>query len=138
MTTAVNIAGQDGGGHPVTFRADQNGDNSLAMHMVPETGGASVGPTNGLPTTAANRVPLGYQQITALGTFEGLTVPAGATQAWLIAEGSPLRWRDDGVAPTATVGMPLPTWQPFLYVGSLAAIKFIQENTGGVLNVSYY
>ena len=65
-------------------------------------------------------------------------MPPGATQALFIAEGEPLRWRDDGTPPTASVGMPLPTWQPFLYVGSLAAIKFIQENAGGVLNVSYY
>jgi hypothetical protein len=48
-------------------------------------------------------------------------------------------WRDDGVAPTATVGMIIQTTDPlFEYYGDLAAIQFIQVTASATLNVSYY
>ena len=57
----------------------------------------------------------GYQQITDLSSSVGLTVPTVTPEglngkpvfALIIAEGAPIRWRDDGTAPTASVGMPL-------------------------------
>ena len=52
-------------------------------------------------------VCLGYQQITSLTASTALTVPAGATLAVIVPESQSVRWRDDGVAPTASVGMPL-------------------------------
>ena len=51
MTTQVNVAGQDGGGKPITLRAEQANDNSLAMHQVPEVGGAAVDATNPMPVS---------------------------------------------------------------------------------------
>lgn len=90
---------------------------------------------------------LGYQQITSLGTATGLTVPAKdpstgmnvkANFALITAEAQALRWRDDGVDPTTTVGMPLAVGVTLQYDGDLSRIKFIQQTSGGIVNISYY
>lgn len=89
---------------------------------------------------------LGYQQITSLSASTGLTVPTLApdgsfqkpTFALIIAEGAPVRWRDDGTAPTASVGMPLAIGVPLQYDGDLNKIKFIEQSASAKLNISYY
>ena len=81
---------------------------------------------------------LGYQQITSLSASTALTVPTGATMALIIPELQGVRWRDDGTAPTATVGMPLAAGTSLSYDGDLKAIRFIQQAATGYLNVSYY
>ena len=88
----------------------------------------------------------GYQQITNLSASVGLTIPARAPDglnakpvfALIIAEGAPVRWRDDGTAPTASVGMPLAVGVPLQYDGDLTRIRFIQQSASGILNISYY
>jgi hypothetical protein len=88
----------------------------------------------------------GYQQITNLSASVGLTIPTTAPDglnakpvfALIIAEGAPVRWRDDGTAPTASVGMPLPVGVPLQYDGDLTRIRFIQQSASGILNISYY
>ena len=82
--------------------------------------------------------PLGYQQITSLSAAIGLTVPAGADCALIIAEAQAVRFRDDGTNPSATVGMPLAVAQEFFYIGNLSAIKFFEQTASAKLNVSYY
>ncbi len=89
----------------------------------------------GLKSTTAC---LGYQQITSLSASIALTVPAGATMALIVAETQAVRWRDDGTAPTASVGMPLATGTSLSYDGDLKAIRFIEQTASAVLNVSYY
>jgi hypothetical protein len=81
---------------------------------------------------------LGYQQITSLSNSTALTVPAGATMALIVAETQAVRWRDDGTAPTASVGMPLAVGTSLSYDGDLKAIRFIQQTASATLNVSYY
>ncbi len=83
-------------------------------------------------------VCLGYQQITSLSSSTGLTVPSGATLAVVIPEGQNVRWRDDGTAPTSTVGMPLILGTTLSYDGDLSRIRFIQQTASATLNVSYY
>lgn len=97
----------------------------------------------GLKNTTNN---LGYQQITDLSSAVGLTVPAVdeagnkmmPTRAFIVAEGNNVRWRDDGTAPTASVGMILIQNNVLSYDGDLNSIKFIQVSAGAKLNVSYY
>lgn len=89
---------------------------------------------------------IGYQQITSLSSAQALTVPlldkTGLNQkpsfALIIAEGAPVRWRDDGTAPTASVGMPLAVGVPLQYDGDLARIRFIEQSASAKLNISYY
>lgn len=82
---------------------------------------------------------LGYQQLTSLSSATALTVPAGAVMAVLRCETQNVRYRDDGVDPTATVGQLMITTDALLvYTGQLARIKFIEATTSAKLNICYY
>jgi len=91
--------------------------------------------------------PVGYCQIAA-ATLAAATplsscsggIPAGANLALLQAETQNIRWRDDGTAPTTTVGMILiqGAHQPTLYAGTLSKLQFIDATAGGILNVTFY
>lgn len=89
---------------------------------------------------------MGYQQITSVSASTALTVPSrdanglnqDPTIAVIIAHTQGVRWRDDGVAPTASVGMPLPVDTAFVYDGDLNKIRFIEQAASAELNVSYY
>ena len=89
---------------------------------------------------------IGYQQITSLSASSALTVPTvdanglacKPTLAIITPETAGVRWRDDGVAPTATVGMPLAAGVTLQYDGDLSKVRFIQQTAGAILNISYY
>lgn len=90
---------------------------------------------------------LGYQQITSLSSATGLTVPTvdpvtgsnvKANFALITPEGQAVRWRDDGTAPSAAVGMPLAVGVTLQYDGDLSRIKFFEQVGGAKLNISYY
>jgi len=91
-------------------------------------------------------VCMGYQQITDLTAATNLTVPVldptGLNQKPTIALITPaakgVRWRDDGVNPTGSIGMPLAAGVTLQYDGDLTKIKFIEDDSGAILNVSYY
>ena len=97
----------------------------------------------GLKTTTAC---LGYQQIVGLAASTALTVPtrdlnglnADPTMALIVADTQGVRWRNDGVAPTASVGMPLAPGVPLLYDGDLTVIRFIEQAATATLNITYY
>lgn len=97
----------------------------------------------GLPIIDGQRIPNGYQQITSLSSATALTVPVGTRLCFIQAEDQNIRWRDDGVNPTASVGMVITTDSILLYTGAgetnpFAAIRFIEETASAKLNVSYY
>jgi hypothetical protein len=117
-----------------TFPTDQDqAAGAIPVRMVNAQGTAFT--SSGEPYT---QTPLGYQQITSLGSAVGLTVPTGATFAVISAETAAVRYRDDGTSPTATIGMPIPAGTTITYSGSLTAIKFIAESGSPVLDISYY
>jgi hypothetical protein len=92
-------------------------------------------------TLAGGGIPLGYQQISAatLAAATGLTIPANATIALVSVDTAAVRWRDDGVAPTAAIGMQMLAGSSLTFSGaSLTAVKFILATAGPVLNVVYY
>jgi hypothetical protein len=91
-----------------------------------------------MPTPPGMR-KLGYQQITSLSAATALTVPAGAALAIITPETQAVRWRDDGTAPTATVGYPLPVGAELRYDGDgLGVVKFIEQTASAKINVAYY
>lgn len=89
---------------------------------------------------------MGYEQITSLSASTGLTIPSTTPEglnekpvfALIVAEAQNVRWRDDGVAPTASIGMPLVAGIPLQYDGDLNKIRFIEQVAGAKLNISYY
>lgn len=84
--------------------------------------------------------PLLCRQVTGLDSAAGLgVIPTGAAYVVFEVEGAAVRWRDDGVDPTATVGVrQLQDAPPYLYDGDLAALKFIQITATAKLNVAFY
>jgi hypothetical protein len=89
---------------------------------------------------------MGYQQITSLSSAAKLTVPArdlnglaGTPRIAIITpETQAVRWRDDGVAPTTSVGMPLAAGVTLQYDGDLSQIQFIEQAASAKLNITYY
>ena len=104
------------------------------------------------------RKPVGYQQITGLVSAVKLTIPTQTTPGvqpgqsvqtvttnipvgFTIVQNSgtaAARWRDDGVAPTASVGMVLNAGAELDYAGDPANLQFIQAAAGAQLEVSMY
>lgn len=97
-------------------------------------------------TLKAITTRLGYQQITALSSATSLTVPVTDVNglscrpsiAIITPETQAVRWRDDGVAPTASVGMPLAANVTLQYDGDLTKIQFFEQSASAKLNISYY
>lgn len=86
-------------------------------------------------------VPLGFTQVTSPSVATNLTPPAGATYAVIVVETQAIRWRDDGVAPTAGVGMlqaVTGNGPVLVYVGNLNSFQFIQATAGAVVDIAYY
>lgn len=82
--------------------------------------------------------PKGFQQITTVSSSTALTVPDDTEFAFIQCTGQPVRWRDDGTAPTATIGMTLAVGDTLLYTGNLHQLRFIETAASAVLNISYY
>lgn len=88
---------------------------------------------------------LGYQQVAAAGTVSAfnLTVPPDREKLrpkWAViqAEAQALRFRDDGIDPTTSVGMLIPAGTSIDYTGDLSKIRLINAVAGAIANVSYY
>ena len=99
----------------------------------------------GTPLIGGGGTPLGYQQISAatLATATALTIPAGAIVALVTVDTAAVRWRDDGTAPTASIGMQMiataTATSSLAFAGaSMSAVKFILAAGSPILNVSYY
>lgn len=98
--------------------------------------------------------PLGYAQYlnvtnaTAIDLANtpnsGVAVPLAITNsnpariALIQTEGQAIRYRDDGTAPTSTVGMPLATGTVLSYEGDLSTIQLIAQANNANISVLYY
>lgn len=95
----------------------------------------------------SNNVPTryrvtGFKQLTALTTaasFANADIPAGTTAVLLQAAGQNVRWRGDGTAPTASIGMRLLTTAnpTLLEIQSIGALSFIQESATATLEATF-
>lgn len=91
--------------------------------------------------------PLGYLQLTSLGNSTALVntgntttdgILNSASLVRLTPEAQAIRFRDDGVAPTATVGQPLAVGTTLEYMGTMSAVKIIEQTGGAKVNASFY
>jgi len=85
-------------------------------------------------------IPLGYQQMTSLATATPLpSIPSNAIYAVVLCTGQMVNWRDDGTAPTASIGMPLNTNTQIVFAEKpLSVVQIIQATASATCNVSYY
>lgn len=104
--------------------------------------------TSACPGIGVPLRPAGFEQLTITTTASGLTA-ATASGKWMavaVLEQQPIRYRDDGTNPTATVGSIITATstapQAFVICGaSLTAIRFIRDTTAtanATLDVNYY
>lgn len=86
--------------------------------------------------------PLGYCQLTSIDTAVLLSscsgFPATATLAVFVPEAQAIRYRDDGVAPSTTVGQPVAVGVSVEYRGALSKVRVISQTSGAKLNVLFY
>lgn len=86
--------------------------------------------------------PLGYCQLTSIDTAVLLSsctgFPTDATRAVMVPEAQAIRYRDDGTAPTTTVGLPVAVGVTVDYTGALSKVRVIGQTSGGKLNVLFY
>lgn len=95
---------------------------------------------------AFNLKVVGFETLTvaasAVGPTEGTFSPAGGMADYALfgpLETAQVRWRDDGTAPTASVGHLLEVGQVLEFDGKLSKLQFIRTGgTSGALPVSYY
>ncbi len=87
--------------------------------------------------------PLGYCQLTSIAASTLISSCAGGIPAltgWAVIciETAAIRWRDDGTAPTASVGMPIVAGGCFNYSGTFATLRVIAQTGSPVVNISFY
>jgi hypothetical protein len=86
----------------------------------------------------ANGVPLGFVSTGCVAATPLPAIPPTAVYALVSCTGANVNWRDDGVAPTALLGMPIIAGAAPIKLTNLAALQFIQQAATATLNVSYY
>lgn len=93
-------------------------------------------------TSDAERKPEGYRQQAISTTALALTsVPSGATYAIITVSTQGVRYRDDGVVPTASIGMPVSADGQIILKSRTQIRNFRVIRSGASdaeLNISYY
>lgn len=84
--------------------------------------------------------PLGYAQwsLSTTTVTELPDPPAGTSVALVKIESAGARYRDDGVDPTSTVGMPIAVGESLVYDALMTDMRLIGQSNGSIVNVSYY
>lgn len=90
-------------------------------------------------------MPMGYRQFAvpsgSAGAVSPPDAPTGATMVVIKAEGGPIRYRDDGVDPTAAVGMPLAVGESMVYDARMVNLRLIAQEaspTTTLCNAAFY
>lgn len=93
-------------------------------------------------------IPLGHAQAavdvsTAISSLSfgggGPGLPPGTQQLLITPQTQSIRWRDDGIAPTAAVGYPLAVGAELRYTGANpASLRMISQIAGAIVNVIAY
>jgi len=94
----------------------------------------------GFPGVSTPLSPEGYEQIAVSTTAVSLTLPNSKVKvAICVVEDQDVRWRDDGVDPTESVGMLIKVNNCFaICASSLGRFRVIRSGPDATLNISYY
>lgn len=77
--------------------------------------------------------------ILTFGNLGTAGIPFGTALLVIQPQGQAIRWRDDGIAPTAAVGYPLAVGAELRYTGSkMGQLQVISQTAGAVINVVAY
>lgn len=83
------------------------------------------------------QLPLGLESFSDLSTVKYLSPPKKTAYAEVQAHTKAVRWRDDGTAPTATIGHLIPAGKTFRYVGT-GQFGIIEAEASATATVTYY
>jgi hypothetical protein len=91
----------------------------------------------------APATPLGHFQVTVSTVAVGLpSLPAEARKVLIFSKGQPLNFRDDGTAPTAGTGFPIPSDTVFVYDNDVSStFQMILDSTAtgdADVRIAYY
>jgi hypothetical protein len=91
-------------------------------------------------TTASETTPAGIVRLTGLSAVTAFSRPTGSTVCVFTVETQSVRWRDDGVNPSPTIGFPLAAGRSIVVRGisALSQIKFIEQAASAVLYAACY
>jgi hypothetical protein len=84
---------------------------------------------------------VGFSGAAVSGTTAPFVIPSAANMVVLIAKTGQVRWRDDGVSPNITSGMPMAVTSPppyFEYSGDLAAWRACGVTWTVAVDCSFY
>lgn len=84
----------------------------------------------------ANLTPVGYAQIVGIAT--AISPPVAGRILMLNPETQAIRIRDDGTAPTTSVGLLIPAGTIYEYKGDTSKLKIIEDAASSTLNVLGY
>jgi len=78
-----------------------------------------------------------FGQITSLSSAVKCPSPSGSTVIFQ-PESQSIRWRPDGIDPTASVGFLLTAGNTYLFTGDLSQLRFIEVAGGASLNIAVF
>lgn len=82
---------------------------------------------------------LGYSQVNVSGAAVGVgVVPSDTIMTLITIDGGDIRFRDDGVNPTASVGMKVDKGGVIKYDADPSTLKFINVSAAASVNVTFY
>lgn len=83
------------------------------------------------------RVVIGYRQMSSVTTATVCPLAHGK-QVHFQAEAQSIRYRLDGVAPTAAIGVLVPAGESVCFTGDLTKLQFIEVATGAKINLHVF
>lgn len=113
-----------------------NGDSVAGTGIT--AGTTIVGQLSG-PIGGAGTYQLSTTNTASSASLTSGGIPFGATMAFLQAETADVRYRDDGGAPTASIGNIVVHGIPgILYSGNVGALRFIALSGSPLLDIAFY
>ncbi len=109
------------------------GYNGSFIAITGTTGSTLVAALVNDPTTATGMGTLNA----SLTAATPLAAPPGALVAFIAISGAGVRYRDDGVAPTASLGYPAASGAYLTYSGPMSQFQIVEQAAGAVLDILY-